>query len=112
MKIAITAKGRDWDSAVDPRFGRTEYFFIYDEKNNSSRVVDNTDVVHEAHGAGPRTAQRLFEAGTDVLITGNGPGGNAAAVLQKAGVRVYAGAANMSVREAYEAYKAGKLKEF
>ena len=30
MKIAFTTKGTDWDSNMDPRFGRTEYIFIYD----------------------------------------------------------------------------------
>ncbi len=39
MKIAFTAKGRDWDSMIDPRFGRTDYIVVYDEdskKNGSS----------------------------------------------------------------------------
>ncbi len=32
MKIAFTTKGKDWDSLMDPRFGRTEYFLIYDDE--------------------------------------------------------------------------------
>ncbi|MDZ7796674.1 MAG: NifB/NifX family molybdenum-iron cluster-binding protein [Candidatus Marinimicrobia bacterium] len=112
MKIAFTSKGKDWDAQMDPRFGRTEYFFIFDEENGGSRVVDNTDIKNEAHGAGPKTAQRLFEEKADVLITGNGPGGNAASVLEKAGIRIYTDAGNMQVKEAYEAYKKGDLKQF
>jgi len=45
------------------------------------------------------------------LITGNGPGGNAAIVLEKAGMKTYIGAGEMSVKEAFDAHKKGTLKE-
>ncbi len=109
MKIIFTAKGTDWNSAMDPRFGRTEFFVIYDEAADSMESYDNRAIENEAHGAGPRTAQKLVEYGAEVLITGNGPGGNAAAALQTTGVEVRVGAGDMTVKEAYEAYKAGKL---
>lgn len=109
MVIAFTAKGTSWDAAMDPRFGRTDYLLIYDDQQDSLRIVDNTDVEGAAHGAGPRTAKRLFDQQANVLITGNGPGGNAAAVLEKANVEVYVGAGNRTVREAYEAWKEGSL---
>ncbi|RLD34308.1 MAG: dinitrogenase iron-molybdenum cofactor biosynthesis protein, partial [Bacteroidetes bacterium] len=63
-------------------------------------------------GAGPKTAQKLFEYSPDVLITGNGPGGNAAAVLEKTGVKIYVGAGDMTAKEAYKAYKDNRLKQF
>lgn len=109
MKIIFTAKGTDWDSAMDPRFGRTEFFLIYDEETDSVESYDNRAIENEAHGAGPKTAQKLAGYGAEVLITGNGPGGNAAATLQTTGVEVWVGAGDMTVKEAYEAYKAGKL---
>ncbi|MCD6380589.1 NifB/NifX family molybdenum-iron cluster-binding protein [bacterium] len=112
MKIALTAKGTEWNSPIDARFGRTEYFVIYDEEKDELNAVDNTSVINEAHGAGPRTSQKLFEEEANVLITGNGPGGNAAAVLKEAGIEVYVGAGGMSVKEAYDAYKKGDLKMF
>jgi len=112
MKVAFTAKGTEWDSQIDARFGRTEYFVIFDEEKNEVRTVDNTSVINEAHGAGPRTAQRLFEEEANVLITGNGPGGNAAAVLREADMEVYVGAGGMTVKEAYDAYKKGELERF
>ena len=34
MKIAFTAKGTDWDSMIDPRFGRTEFILIYDDEKD------------------------------------------------------------------------------
>ncbi len=112
MKIVFTTQGADWDSPIDPRFGRTRYFFVFDEETEKVETFDNNAIDKEAHGAGPRTAQKLAEFGADVLITGNGPGGNAAAVLQTTGVEIYVGAGEMTVREANEAFKKGELKKF
>ncbi|OYT12852.1 MAG: dinitrogenase iron-molybdenum cofactor biosynthesis protein [Bacteroidetes bacterium 4572_114] len=109
MKIAFTTKGKTWDSPMDPRFGRTEYFLIYDEEKEELTHYDNRDSANEAHGAGPKTAQKLFEFNPDILITGNGPGGNAAAVLEKTGIKILVGAGDMTVKEAYNAYKKGEL---
>ncbi|MEZ5198932.1 MAG: NifB/NifX family molybdenum-iron cluster-binding protein [Bacteroidales bacterium] len=110
MKIAFTTKGTEWDSAMDPRFGRTEFFVIYDEDKDTLDYADNRDAGNEAHGAGPKAAQKLFEFNPDILITGNGPGGNAGAVLEKTGMKIFTGAGEMTVKEAYNAYKNGKLK--
>lgn len=112
MKIAFTAKGSDWESQIDPRFGRTEFIVLYDEETDSINSIDNSAIQQEAHGAGPQTAQKLFELKPDILITGNGPGGNAATVLEKAGLKIYMGAGEMTIREAYETYKKGELKAF
>lgn len=112
MKLVFTAKGADLDSVIDPRFGRTEFFVIYDNESGNFESYDNRAIENEAHGAGPKTAQKLSGYGAEVLITGNGPGGNAAAVLKAAGIKVYVGAADMTVREALEAYKNDVLKAF
>ena len=111
MKIAFTTKGTEWDSMMDPRFGRTEFFLIYDEENDELKPHDNRSSSNDAHGAGPKTAQVLFGLDPKVLITGNGPGGNAASVLKKARIDIYVGAGDMTVKEAWEAYKEGKLKK-
>ena len=112
MKIAFTTKGTEWDSQMDPRFGRTEFFLLYDEENDSFAHFDNRSVENDAHGAGSKTAQKLFDLKAEVLITGNGPGGNASTVLEKAGVQTYTGAGEMTVKEAYEAFKNNSLKKF
>jgi predicted Fe-Mo cluster-binding NifX family protein len=112
MKIAFTTKGIEWDSKIDPRFGRTDFFLIYDQENNSFEHFDNRAIANDAHGAGPKTAQKLFELKAEALITGNGPGGNAASVLEKTGIKVFIGAGEMTVKEAYEAYNEDKLKAF
>jgi predicted Fe-Mo cluster-binding NifX family protein len=112
MKLVFTTQGTDWDSPMDPRFGRTRFFLIYDEESGEMQTYDNTKIDDEAHGAGTRTAQKLFEFGAEVLITGNGPGHNAARVLQNIGIKICVGAGHMTVREAYDDYKNGTLPEF
>ena len=112
MKISFTTKGKDWDSMMDARFGRTEYILVYDDSTDSIEVIDNTDVVNDAHGAGPKTAERLFRLNPDVLITGNGPGGQAAKVLEQTGMKIFTGAGDMTVKEAYQAYNDNNLKLF
>jgi predicted Fe-Mo cluster-binding NifX family protein len=112
MRTAFTTKGTDWDSMMDPRFGRTEFILVFDEENGELIHFDNRGVEDIAHGAGPRTAQKLFDLKVDVLITGNGPGGNAASVLGKAGVEIFTGAGEMTVREALMAYKNNTLNPF
>ncbi len=112
MKIAFTTKGTEWDSMMDPRFGRTEFILIYDEEKDELTNFDNREIEGEAHGAGPKTAQKLFELNPDILITGNGPGGNAATVLEKAGMKIFTGAGEMTAKEAFEAYKNSSLNKF
>ena len=97
---------------MDPRFGRTEFLLVFDEEKDELIHFDNRTIENEAHGAGPKTAQKLFEFQANVLITGNGPGGNAATVLENTGVKIYVGAGQHTVKEAFDAYKNNKLKEF
>ena len=111
MKIAFTTQGSSWDDQMDPRFGRTQFFLIYDQESEAIEVFDNSDIQNEEHGAGPRTAQKLAEFGASVLITGNGPGGNAARVLETLGLEIFVGAGDFSVKKAYEAYQNGELKK-
>ena len=112
MRIAFTTKGIKWDSKMDPRFGRAAFFVVYNEETKELTSISNKDIEGEAHGAGPKAAQKLAEIKADILITGNGPGGNAATVLQKLGTECYIGAGDMTIKEAYDAYKLGKLNKF
>jgi predicted Fe-Mo cluster-binding NifX family protein len=112
MKIVFTSKGKDWSSEIDPRFGRADYFIIFDEASNNLEIVDNTEVQGEAHGAGTKAASKIAEIKPDVLITGNGPGGNAETALRALNINIYVGAANMTIKDAYEAFKNQKLTKF
>ena len=112
MKIIFTAKGTKWDSLMDPRFGRTQYLLLYDEEKDKFTTVDNSAIENEAHGAGPLTVQKLIALNPDILITGNGPGGNAATLLEREETTIYTGAGEMTVKEAYKAYKNNELTKF
>ena len=112
MKIAFTTKGIYWDSVMDSRFGRTEFLLIYDDEKKELTGFDNRAISNEAHGAGPKTAQKLYEFNPDILITGNGPGGNAATVINQADIKVFIGASEMTVKEAYEKYKNNELQKY
>jgi len=111
MKIAFTAKGTAWDSMMDPRFGRTLFIVLYDDESKTLISFDNGAVENEAHGAGTATAQKIFELGPNVLITGNGPGSHAVQVLKKINMRIFTEAHNMTIKQAFEKYKNGELNE-
>lgn len=110
MKIAFTSEGKTWESKIDPRFGRAEYIVIYDEESDNLSVMDNTEVTNKAHGAGTSTAQKVFELKPDVLITGNGPGENAAIILKKLNLKMFVNAHNFTLKEAYDKYKSHSLE--
>ena len=112
MRIAFTAQGPTWNDPIDPRFGRAPYLLIFDEETDKLEVIDNTSINQVAHGAGPETARKLFQANPNVLITGNGPGGNAARVLENAQTTIYIGAGSLTVEQAYQKYRNNELKKF
>ncbi len=112
MKIAFTAAGKDWDAMIDPRFGRTEYIVVFDETTNELSVINNSAVKNEAHGAGTATSQKIFELNPDILITGNGPGDNAAKALEQMEMKIFVGAQDLTLKQAYDKYKKGELKGF
>ncbi len=110
MKIVFSAKGDSWDSLVDPRFGRTEMFVVYDEDSKELKVLPNNEAKEKAHGVGLQSSKKILEAGADILITGNGAGEKANDILKNSNIKVYVGAGDMSLKDAYEAYKNGQLK--
>lgn len=110
MRIIFTSTGEGWDAKIDPRFGRTDFILLYDEEKDELTSIDNREIMQVAHGAGPKTAQKIFSLKPDILITGNGPGGNAAGILKQMQVKIFIKAGGMSIREAYEAYKNNQLQ--
>ncbi len=112
MKIAFTSKGKDLDSQVDARFGRCEYILILDDETNEIEIIENSDSSQEAHGAGPKTAQKIFNKNISALITGNGPGGNAAKILEKTDIDIYIGAGDKVIKDALQLFKDNALQKF
>ena len=62
------------------------------------------------HGAGLQTAKKVLDLNPDIIITGNGAGQKALAILKRSNVKIYVGAGDMTIKEAYEAFKADKLQ--
>lgn len=107
MKIAVTSKGIDLDSAVDPRFGRAAYILVVDTANFDYEVLDNKENINALKGAGIQAASMISDRGAEVLLTGFcGP--NAFKTLNAAKIGVANNAAG-TVREAVTAYLDGKL---
>ena len=109
MKISVSARGESLDSEVDPRFGRTAGFVLFDSGTGNSSYLDNSAQLNLAKGTGIKAAQMIAEAGAEVLITGQlGP--NAAQSLRKSGIKIYAFTSG-TVREAIRALEANTLEE-
>ncbi|HKI50397.1 MAG TPA: NifB/NifX family molybdenum-iron cluster-binding protein [Desulfobacteria bacterium] len=108
MKIAVTSKGVDLDSEVDPRFGRAAYILVVDSETLSFEVMDNQENANAFKGAGIQAAKMVSEKGAEVLLTGYcGPNAFKAMEAAKVGV---ANDATGTVREAVAAYNAGKMR--
>ncbi len=105
MKVAVTSKGTTLESAVDPRFGRAEYFIIVDTETFEFDVVDNNKNSNAFKGAGIKAAAAIVDKGADVLLTGFcGP--NAYKALHAAGVNV-ANDAKGSVKDVVDGFNRG-----
>lgn len=108
MKIAISAAGKDLDSAIDPRFGRASYFVIADtESGNIVNVIDNLAAQNAAQGAGINAATLVAGSGAKAVLTGQ-VGPKAFEVLQASGIRIISNVSG-KVGEALEQYKKGAI---
>jgi len=109
MKIAVTSRGKDLNAEVDSRFGRCQYFIIYNTETDDYEVIDNTSV-SLGGGAGIQSAQTLAQRDVEAVLTGN-VGPNAFQTLSAAGITIYAGVSG-KVSEAIDEFKKGVLKPY
>lgn len=97
--IAVSARGATPDAEVDPRFGRAEWFVLFDPKTRRWSCLSNRDAQAQAQGAGFTAVQRLAKAGVVKVVSGSiGP--KAARALSAAGIAAVDGADGRTVREA------------
>ncbi|MCK4426294.1 MAG: NifB/NifX family molybdenum-iron cluster-binding protein [Deltaproteobacteria bacterium] len=108
MKVAISATGKDLNSAIDPRFGRAGYFIIVDaESGNIVNVIDNLAAQDAAQGAGINAATLVAGSGVQTVLTGQiGP--KAFEVLQTSGIKMISNVSG-TVGEAIEQYRKGAI---
>lgn len=106
MKVAVSSRGQDLNSPIDPRFGRCAYFLVVDTDDMSFKVFDNQSAALGG-GAGIQSAQFVVSKGARAVITGNcGP--NAVKAFSAAGTDVYLGNSG-TVQEAVQKLKNGRL---
>lgn len=109
MKIAITSEGTTQESQLDPRFGRTKYFHIYDDGNKSWEIVDNKQNFQAAQGAGIQAASIVANKKCQAVVTGHcGP--KAFRTLAVAGIAIYL-CETGTVIEAFEKFQQNTLKK-
>jgi len=108
MKIAVTSRGDSLSSAVDERFGRAAKFLVYDTDTDAYEVIDNTQNLNAAQGAGIQAAEAVSRTGAHVVVTGHcGP--KAFRTLQAAAIKVVVGASG-TVQDALDQFQSGQLR--
>jgi predicted Fe-Mo cluster-binding NifX family protein len=109
MRIAISAKGNDLTSEVDPRFGRAAYFIIYNTEDGSYEVVSNSENSQTAQGAGVQAARTVSGKNVEWVVSGN-MGPKAFMGLKSAGIKI-ARWSEGTVEEAVNLLVENKLEE-
>ena len=107
MKVVITANGTELEAQASPVFGRCPAYVFVDTETMQFEGLENPAIATPS-GAGIEAAQFVIERGAQAVVTGI-VGPNAYSVLQASGVPVYL-CGGGTVREAVEAYVAGRLQ--
>ncbi|HNZ44029.1 MAG: Dinitrogenase iron-molybdenum cofactor [Bacteroidetes bacterium ADurb.Bin408] len=69
MKIAITSTGNTLDSNIDQRFGRCEYFVLFDKETNAVEFLPNP-YKNAEDGAGPASVELIASRNVNKIISG------------------------------------------
>jgi len=108
MKILVTSEGQQNSSQVDPRFGRAQWFILYDTESQAYESFSNEKNLNLAQGAGIQAAQQVVNRNAEVVITGHcGP--KAFDTLSAGGVKIATGAKG-TVVDAIKSFLNGELK--
>jgi predicted Fe-Mo cluster-binding NifX family protein len=108
MKIIITANSDKVDQPFNPRFGRAEYFMLYETETQKWGALQNPAAVARG-GAGPQAVQFIANQGAEVVISGRyGP--SAFTAIEAAGIKAYV-AQNGTVAEVLQEYLADQLEQ-
>lgn len=102
MKIAITSKGTELSSEIDPRFGRCKYFIFIDTETMEFVCKENP-FINASGGAGVQAGQLVVSENPDLIITGDlGP--KALSTVQASGIE-YITKVTGTIEEVVERYK-------
>jgi predicted Fe-Mo cluster-binding NifX family protein len=87
MRIAVAAVGKDQNSEISPRSGRSKFYLIFDDRGNLLEVVSNP-FSRGGGGAGFGVAKMLADKKVDVVI-GSQKGEHLEEVLQGRGLKYH-----------------------
>jgi predicted Fe-Mo cluster-binding NifX family protein len=108
MKLCVTAAGNSLETRTDPSFGRAPWFLLVDTETLAFEAVQNSGV-NATQGAGIAAAQIIRDGGAQGLLTGR-VGPKALSALQAAGIPIYEGLADCSVRQAVVQFNQGAYR--
>ena len=87
MKIIITASKDNIEEPFNPRFGRADFFMLYDSESQDWSAFQNP-AVNASGGAGPQAVQFIAGKNPEIVISGRyGP--SAFTALEAAGIKAY-----------------------
>lgn len=108
MKVAITTSTPQFNTQLEPRFGRCAYFVIIDTETHDWESMKNP-AADAMGGAGTRAAQFLSDQEVQAVISGDfGP--NAYATLEAAGIEMFKSQIDQ-VDVLFEKYLSGQLEQ-
>jgi predicted Fe-Mo cluster-binding NifX family protein len=110
MKIAVCLSEKSEKAEVSTRFGRAEYFGIYDDQAKSWSFIENSQNLQAPQGAGLQSAQCILDAGAEVLVAAN-VGPKAMRVMQSEGIEVFLSPGAMTAEEAVDKCLKNELKK-
>jgi len=106
MKIVLSSQGNKKESLVDVRFGRCNYFAIYNVDKKSFDFVENTGK-ESNQGAGIAAAQVVLKLNAEALLTERlGP--KAFKVLEASSMTLFK-CHGMSLEDAVDRFKKNSL---
>lgn len=108
MIIGIPADKKDENSLISGSFGRSPFYFIYNDETKNGYFMVNTGEKSQG-GAGIKAASALLEEEIDVLITPQ-LGENAFEVVKAADVRIYKSVKDSLINNVLS-FKDSKLEE-
>lgn len=108
MKIAISASGKNLSDLLDKRFGRCEFFQVYDTDTKEIKILQNKGN-QASGGAGIAAANQIVDEDIQAIITGNlGP--NAFDIISENSIKAYT-CECLDIEEILSKYDKKELKE-
>lgn len=109
MIIAVTTITNQENTQLDERFGRAEYFYIFDTNDKKGFFVENI-AKFENEGAGGKAAKSVFDNKATVLITGE-LGNKAKTALNSFEIKSYKFGELQTINQVIENFENNKLME-